>query len=1030
MSSKDERKKKKSSSSSHSKSVKKDDKEKKPHRSHTKKDDKEKSSSSSSTKLQKKLDASLAEIESLKAAHAAELAKVKKSWEAKVAAAATAAPSSGGAADETVEEETDEITFEPKTGKSVKINAEWKGKSAGGTLDTMTWRYNPQIFFTVARSTSVKISVHQPAGSKIAMGWYLFEAKTENPKRFLIGDDDDLVAKAKFAKAQVVSGTFELKKGRYPYVLIPCTYDPGEETKFHVSFEASAEVTARLISSEQEWPKSIQSEWKGESAGGCPNFDSFVKNPQYKFTVTKQTQMDILLLQTEYEEFDPVSFYVLKIDKDVTQKITDKSYAKGDNVIVPASFSDPQQAVASKNFSPGSYAIIPTTFNPGQEAPFEITFLAEDGLGPVTELNDAAVIAIDGTWEEGNAGGCMNDIRKWRDNEQYLFTVKQKSTLTIKLKQTSNLDNLSSLGFYILSGGKRIVRVAKKLIVHKSKFVESKNGLTEEVTLPGSSVPYLLVPVTYDADVYCDFKLSILSSDPKFTDYVTLENLPDELQSHKLIGEGEWEGDTAGGCLNFATWRNNPQFKLDVGAKTEVTIFLTCVETVKEDLTPGFYIVNAPTNMELCVDLTPEKIKTKCAFRETREVVKSYKFKPGVYNIIPCTYHLGQESAFEIQVWTTQLGSVSLSPIRTGLLSISGSWSETSAGGCINDVSSWLKNPRIYAAVKQHTEAAIVMIQSPEEKEYDINAMKNIGFYITNSDGDGAPKTNEAADLISMADFSPDKDVVSVLTLPACHWPYVITPCTFEAGITGKFSLFLLTDYDNLENVELSDENIIIDEKEVLGADESPAIREIKRRYKPLAAQCVELVKVTEGTKDIPEFQKWIGRHLLQTVSQFADGIAAWIDETEPQYWTDFYAGEEEEEYDEEEYDEEDDAGIPPPPDGAPAPPPPPPPVNFSKPPKLGMITSTIQSNITPEQLAALESKQKNETSFVDEMLSAIKGGLAGLKKAKPAPPKPKVENPLEVAFNMTVLMSRRAAIEGLNDDEDDEDNWSDEDDW
>lgn len=67
----------------------------------------------------------------------------------------------------------------------------------------------------------------------------------------------------------------------------------------------------------------------------------------------------------------------------------------------------------------------------------------------------------------------------------------------------------------------------------------------------------------------------------------------------------------------------------------------------------------------------------------------------------------------------------------------------------------------------------------------------------------------------------------------------------------------------------------------------------------------------------------------------------------------------------------------------------------------------------------------------------AIKGGLSNLKKAKPPPPKPKVcfssltvrvtlfttqvENPLEVAFNLTVLQSRRAAIEGLNDNDDDE---------
>lgn len=35
-------------------------------------------------------------------------------------------------------------------------------------------------FRSVSRTAEVKISVHQAPGSKIAMGWYLFEAKSDN----------------------------------------------------------------------------------------------------------------------------------------------------------------------------------------------------------------------------------------------------------------------------------------------------------------------------------------------------------------------------------------------------------------------------------------------------------------------------------------------------------------------------------------------------------------------------------------------------------------------------------------------------------------------------------------------------------------------------------------------------------------------------------------------------------------------------------------------------------------------------------
>lgn len=150
----------------------------------------------------------------------------------------------------------------------------------------------------------------------------------------------------------------------------------------------------------------------------------------------------------------------------------------------------------------------------------------------------------------------------------------------------------------------------------------------------------------------------------------------------------------------------------------------------------------------------------------------------------------------------------------------------------------------------------------------------------------------------------------------------------------------------------------------------------------------------------------------------------AWTNEEEPAYWTDYFA--------EEEAQEEvvHDTPPPPPPGGGPPPPPPPPkkvapPVNFSKPVKLGMISTERTSNMTEEQMAALEGRQSTQL-YVDEMLSEIKGGLAKLKKATPLPPKPKVEDPLVCAFNLSVLTTRRAAIEGLNDtkDEDDWDDW------
>lgn len=56
-------------------------------------------------------------------------------------------------------------------GKKVRINGEWKGVSAGGCMDHLTWRYNPQIFFWPSRSSNVTISLTQiTSGSPVGVG--------------------------------------------------------------------------------------------------------------------------------------------------------------------------------------------------------------------------------------------------------------------------------------------------------------------------------------------------------------------------------------------------------------------------------------------------------------------------------------------------------------------------------------------------------------------------------------------------------------------------------------------------------------------------------------------------------------------------------------------------------------------------------------------------------------------------------------------------------------------------------------------
>jgi len=640
-------------------------------------------------------------------------------------------------------------------------------------------------------------------------------------------------------------------------------------------------------------------------------------------------------------------------------------------------------------------------------------------------------VSVAGEWKGETAGGCLNNPFRWRSNKQYALSVYKDMTVSIRLKQAAS-DSPKSIGFYVFTGGKRVIKAKKDSLLKKSKFGKHKEGMTETLKLTASpDVPYIIVPCTIEADQEGEYVLSVLSDDANFIIneecQVELYELPEEFDLDRMTAKGEWTDVTAGGCLDYATWRNNPQFLLDVGKTCDLNVFLTC--HTEEDITPGFYVVKAPTNMTLRVDLKKEDVLFKAPFTTAKEITKSFKLTPGRYNIIPCTYTTGLQAEFSLTVFSSSWKTTNLSEIKAGLITLHGEWTDDNAGGCINDMKSWLTNPRFFLGVKQHTEIAVVLVQEPSQPApANLNDLLDIGMYITNSDGDGNPKTDEAKDLIAKANFSPDKDVVSVTALPPCHWPYVLTPSTFKPGIKGKFAIHILCDYEDLEYIEFKDKNFNINPSEVVGAGEDPRLREIKRRFKPLAAQTVELVRMTEvnpdEATDIPEFMTYCGRQLLSKVAEYQASIIAWAAGEEPQWWLDGYP--EDEEIPEEPAVVEEtpaDGGMKR--GGAPPPPPPPkgrpPPINFSKPPiKLEMIDTSSASSMTTDMIEKLEAPK--ERLFVDELLIAVKGGIKNLRKVE-IPPKPVVKDPYVCAFDMELLNKRRAAIEGLHDKE--EDDWS-----
>jgi hypothetical protein len=88
------------------------------------------------------------------------------------------------------------------------------------------------------------------------------------------------------------------------------------------------------------------------------------------------------------------------------------------------------------------------------------------------------------------------------------------------------------------------------------------------------------------------------------------------LQIHPIEGgytqlSGEWTSSTAGGCVNFPSWRANPQYLLEVGEEGIVSVVLEAELDFNSPEKPhiGFYLVKGTDSQQKKLIITPSGLK-------------------------------------------------------------------------------------------------------------------------------------------------------------------------------------------------------------------------------------------------------------------------------------------------------------------------------------------------------------------------------------------------------------------------------------
>eukprot|EP01104_Vermistella_antarctica_P015413 TRINITY_DN5063_c0_g1_i1.p1 TRINITY_DN5063_c0_g1~~TRINITY_DN5063_c0_g1_i1.p1 ORF type:complete len:1160 (-),score=325.37 TRINITY_DN5063_c0_g1_i1:17-3496(-) len=590
-------------------------------------------------------------------------------------------------------------------------------------------------------------------------------------------------------------------------------------------------------------------EWKGPTAAGS-SIETFLDNPQILIQTTKQVHASLFLFQGRGGT-ENIGFYLLRHSK--PQAI--KKY-KEELMIGESGFAESKKASLSTPLLPGeNYILIPCTFNPGHETAFSVSIFCQEAdiscrvlesfsssvsqplprrssnlrrkasenlsVSQPIASSDATAAALrrkssmsriaetaKGRWDVDSAGGCFNQP-SWKENPQYFIDVEEECTVRIKLSQMCKAtDGYQSIGFYLIRGNDeelKIVTIDMNDIIGKTSF-ESKQAVGCSVKLEPSEFSYVIMPCTFEAGHKGRFTLSA-----SVTDKPNLKlNLRAATESWSMATAGdEWRGPTAGGCRNHPSFKDNPQYIVDVPAScTKVIVVIS--QPPKSELDGiGLYVTSATGDRKRVKGVRRNDLIASAPFRRDDDVHCSFENDGrNSYNLIPCTFHPGVELKFSLTVYCDR-GNPLLTPLTSaGDVKIVNKWNKNTAGGCYNSTQ-WRDNAHYLLTTDRPCTVKIVLEQSPERalssNASDTLRLSTIGLYVTHSDDHGRRKLKILNnDLVAKTIFTNAKTVEVELALEPSAHPLVVMPCTYYPGVTGTYSLQVIKTSDHNANVTLA----------------------------------------------------------------------------------------------------------------------------------------------------------------------------------------------------------------------------------
>eukprot|EP01062_Namystynia_karyoxenos_P069323 TRINITY_DN64837_c0_g1_i1.p1 TRINITY_DN64837_c0_g1~~TRINITY_DN64837_c0_g1_i1.p1 ORF type:complete len:1591 (+),score=580.01 TRINITY_DN64837_c0_g1_i1:76-4848(+) len=442
---------------------------------------------------------------------------------------------------------------------SVRVQGAWRGGTAGGAPGRFgTWRDNPMFVLSPSEATTVTVALaqHNDMNSTVAqIGFVVLSAR--HIRRPLAIDPDDVVATAEHANqgrvvAKVAVRSVKERCGQ-PYVIIPSTYYPNQESDFTIEVVGNKRMTLAPLDPQLDWVRTgVDGGWSHDegTAGGGLGFPTWRLNPQYLLHFAERSAAFTLVLSKRLPwcvdrdtvQIGVVVFKCGGVEGGCRRKLT---YEESDIVGLAESEGNANHVVLTLTLEGNSgdgYIVIPFTKYPYTDSSYSIAIYsgAELTLSPVARHLDWRSASAEGDWQPGlSAGGAREKHRGWVNNPNYLLRVGEACTLVLVLSQhplqpgqakghkreapPKGKGHLERYRPPLISDPKNNNDIGIDLCINDedlTHLARSKYSFHSEVTL---TVPrlkageYVVVPHTFEAERDCDFTVQAFTNCADFS---------------------------------------------------------------------------------------------------------------------------------------------------------------------------------------------------------------------------------------------------------------------------------------------------------------------------------------------------------------------------------------------------------------------------------------------------------------------------------------------------------------------------------